>query len=98
MIFGVADIISFVSRTATLEPGDLILTGTPAGVGVFRKPPVGLKEGDEISVEIERIGTLTIACGHCRNPGTAVALTEEASRHGRSLMPRAGTGDVVVRS
>jgi len=59
MIFGVADIISFVSRTATLEPGDLILTGTPAGVGVFRNPPVGLKEGDEISVEIERIGTLT---------------------------------------
>lgn len=59
MIFGVADIISFVSRTATLEPGDLILTGTPAGVGVFRKPPVGLNEGDEVSVEIERIGTLT---------------------------------------
>jgi 2-keto-4-pentenoate hydratase/2-oxohepta-3-ene-1,7-dioic acid hydratase in catechol pathway len=59
MIFGVADIISFVSRTATLEPGDLILTGTPAGVGVFRNPPVGLKEGDEVTVEIERIGTLT---------------------------------------
>ena len=59
MIFGVAEIISFVSRTATLEAGDIILTGTPAGVGVFRNPRVGLREGDEISVEIERIGTLT---------------------------------------
>ncbi len=59
MIFGVAEIISFVSRTATLEAGDIILTGTPAGVGVFRNPRVGLREGDEISVEIEGIGTLT---------------------------------------
>jgi 2-keto-4-pentenoate hydratase/2-oxohepta-3-ene-1,7-dioic acid hydratase in catechol pathway len=59
MIFGVAEIISFVSRTATLEPGDIILTGTPAGVGVFRNPRVGLREGDELTVEIERIGVLT---------------------------------------
>ncbi|MET3934495.1 fumarylacetoacetate hydrolase family protein [Arthrobacter sp. OAP107] len=59
MIFSVADIISYVSQTATLEPGDVILTGTPAGVGVFRNPPVGLKDGDEVSVEIERIGKLT---------------------------------------
>jgi 2-keto-4-pentenoate hydratase/2-oxohepta-3-ene-1,7-dioic acid hydratase in catechol pathway len=59
MIFSVAEIISFVSRTATLEPGDLILTGTPAGVGVYRNPPIGLKDGDELSVEIENLGVLT---------------------------------------
>ena len=59
MIFSVAEIISFVSRTATLEPGDLILTGTPAGVGVYRNPPIGLKDGDELSVEIANIGVLT---------------------------------------
>ncbi len=59
MIFSVAQLISFASRTATLEPGDVILTGTPAGVGVFRNPPVGLKEGDEVSVEIQDIGTLS---------------------------------------
>jgi 2-keto-4-pentenoate hydratase/2-oxohepta-3-ene-1,7-dioic acid hydratase in catechol pathway len=59
MIFSVAEIISFVSQTATLNPGDLILTGTPAGVGVFRDPPVRLVPGDEVSVEIEGLGTLT---------------------------------------
>lgn len=59
MIFGVAEIISFVSRTATLEVGDVILTGTPAGVGVFRNPPVGLREGDAVSVEIDGVGKLT---------------------------------------
>ena len=59
MIFSVAEIVSFVSRTVTLEPDDLILTGTPAGVGVFRDPPVRLEPGDEISIEIEGIGTLT---------------------------------------
>ena len=48
-----------ISRTATLEPGDLILTGTPAGVGVYRNPPIGLKDGDELSVEIENLGVLT---------------------------------------
>jgi 2-keto-4-pentenoate hydratase/2-oxohepta-3-ene-1,7-dioic acid hydratase in catechol pathway len=43
----------------TLEPGDLIATGTPAGVGIFRKPPVLLKAGDEVTVEIEGVGSLT---------------------------------------
>lgn len=42
----------------TLEPGDLILTGTPAGVGVFRNPPVALQDGDNIEIELEGIGTL----------------------------------------
>src|SRR5205085_4632844 len=50
MIFSVAEIISYVSRTVTLDPGDLIATGTPAGVGVFRDPNVLLKDGDEVTV------------------------------------------------
>jgi len=59
MIFSVAEIISYVSRTVTLEPGDLIATGTPAGVGVFRDPKVLLKDGDEVTVEVEGLGALT---------------------------------------
>jgi 2-keto-4-pentenoate hydratase/2-oxohepta-3-ene-1,7-dioic acid hydratase in catechol pathway len=59
MVFGVAEIISFVSQAITLEPGDLILTGTPAGVGVFRDPKVLLKPGDEITIEIDGLGALT---------------------------------------
>ena len=59
MIFGVAELIAYISQAITLEPGDLIATGTPEGVGVFRDPPVFLQPGDEISVEIEGIGTLT---------------------------------------
>ena len=59
MIFSVAEIIAYVTRVITLEPGDLIATGTPAGVGVFRDPKVLLKDGDEVSVEIEGLGTLT---------------------------------------
>jgi 2-keto-4-pentenoate hydratase/2-oxohepta-3-ene-1,7-dioic acid hydratase in catechol pathway len=59
MIFSVAEIIAYVTRVITLEPGDLIATGTPAGVGVFRDPKVLLQDGDEVSVEIEGVGTLT---------------------------------------
>jgi 2-keto-4-pentenoate hydratase/2-oxohepta-3-ene-1,7-dioic acid hydratase in catechol pathway len=59
MIFSVAEIIAYVSRVITLEPGDLIATGTPAGVGVFRDPKVLLKDGDEVTVEIEGLGALT---------------------------------------
>jgi 2-keto-4-pentenoate hydratase/2-oxohepta-3-ene-1,7-dioic acid hydratase in catechol pathway len=59
MIFSVAEVIEFVSAAITLEPGDLLLTGTPAGVGVFRDPPIFLAEGDEVTVEIERLETLT---------------------------------------
>ena len=64
MIFGVADVIAYVTRTITLEPGDLIATGTPAGVGAFRDPKVFMQPGDEITIEIDGIGTLT-------NPVTA---------------------------
>lgn len=58
MIFSVADLISFLSHSFTLEPGDVIATGTPDGVGVFRTPPVFLKHGDRVILEIEKIGRL----------------------------------------
>jgi 2-keto-4-pentenoate hydratase/2-oxohepta-3-ene-1,7-dioic acid hydratase in catechol pathway len=52
MVLGVAEIISFLSHTMTLEPGDLIATGTPAGVGFTREPPIFLRAGDVVTVEI----------------------------------------------
>ncbi|MEK8046346.1 fumarylacetoacetate hydrolase family protein [Ideonella margarita] len=58
MIWGVAETISLLSECMTLEPGDVIAMGTPAGVGQARTPPVWMKAGDVIEVEIERIGTL----------------------------------------
>jgi 2-keto-4-pentenoate hydratase/2-oxohepta-3-ene-1,7-dioic acid hydratase in catechol pathway len=58
LIFGVRAIVAHASTVFTLEPGDLILTGTPAGVGIFRKPPVALADGDEVEIEIEGIGML----------------------------------------
>jgi 2-keto-4-pentenoate hydratase/2-oxohepta-3-ene-1,7-dioic acid hydratase in catechol pathway len=65
LIFDVPALVSFVSQSMTLEPGDLLLTGTPEGVGYFRSPPVTLSPGDEVEIEIERIGVL-------RNPVAAV--------------------------
>jgi len=62
LFFGVAEIVSHCSHAFTLEPGDVIATGTPAGVGAFRKPPVWLADGDEVVVEIERIGRLVNRC------------------------------------
>ena len=59
LIFGIDEVISYASQTSTLEAGDLILTGTPAGVGVFRDPPRLLQPGDEITIEIDGVGTLT---------------------------------------
>ena len=59
MVFSVAELIAFASEAITLEPGDLILTGTPGGVGEFRDPPLYLRDGDEVTVEIEGVGTLT---------------------------------------
>ena len=66
MIFSVAEIVAHVSRAITLEPGDLIATGTPAGVGAFRDPPVWLEPGDEVTIEIEGLGALTnpVRAGH----------------------------------
>jgi 2-keto-4-pentenoate hydratase/2-oxohepta-3-ene-1,7-dioic acid hydratase in catechol pathway len=58
MIFKVPYLVSYISQGITLEPGDVIATGTPDGVGIFRKPPVLLKAGDVFEVEIEKLGLL----------------------------------------
>jgi 2-keto-4-pentenoate hydratase/2-oxohepta-3-ene-1,7-dioic acid hydratase in catechol pathway len=58
LIFDVATLVSYASQAITLEPGDLILTGTPEGVGVFREPKVALAPGDVVEIEIEGIGVL----------------------------------------
>jgi 2-keto-4-pentenoate hydratase/2-oxohepta-3-ene-1,7-dioic acid hydratase in catechol pathway len=59
LIFNVPKLVSYFSHSFTLHPGDLIATGTPAGVGFSRKPPLYLKEGDVVEVEIERIGCIS---------------------------------------
>jgi 2-keto-4-pentenoate hydratase/2-oxohepta-3-ene-1,7-dioic acid hydratase in catechol pathway len=59
MVFTVAEVLAFISQGLTLEPGDLILTGTPGGVGFLKDPPVFLADGDEVSVEVEGLGVLT---------------------------------------
>lgn len=58
MIFGVRELIAFISRGITLQPGDVITTGTPPGVGFARKPPIFLKAGDEVIVEVQGLGRL----------------------------------------
>jgi acylpyruvate hydrolase len=59
LIFDSYALIEFISETITLEPGDVIFTGTPSGVGVFRDPPVFLQPGDLVEVGIEKLGVLT---------------------------------------
>ncbi|KKK39821.1 fumarylacetoacetate hydrolase [Mesobacillus campisalis] len=59
LIFNVSQIVSYLSQSMTLRPGDIIATGTPPGVGMGRDPQVWLKDGDNLSVSIEKIGTLT---------------------------------------
>ena len=58
MIFNVRKIVSFLSKSFTLEPGDVVATGTPSGVGFVRKPPEFLKAGDRLELYIEKIGYL----------------------------------------
>jgi 2-keto-4-pentenoate hydratase/2-oxohepta-3-ene-1,7-dioic acid hydratase in catechol pathway len=58
LIFGVGELLAYLSQVVTLEPGDLIFTGTPPGVGFAKKPPVFLKDGDVVEVEIEGLGVL----------------------------------------
>lgn len=58
MIFGVPQLIEHITEAVTLEPGDIIATGTPAGVGVFRKPPEFLKPGDVIEIKIDGLGAI----------------------------------------
>lgn len=64
LIFGVPELIEHISRIIPLEPGDIISTGTPSGVGLGRMPPRWLRPGEEVVIEIEKIGTL-------RNPVVA---------------------------
>jgi acylpyruvate hydrolase len=68
MVFSVPFLIGYISSLATLEPGDIILTGTPAGVGCNQNPQVFLRDGDQVQVQIEGIGTLAnpvIAASRC---------------------------------
>ncbi len=58
MIFPVAETLSMLSELMTFEPGDVLVMGTPSGVGHARRPPVWMKDGDVIEVEIESIGVL----------------------------------------
>jgi 2,4-didehydro-3-deoxy-L-rhamnonate hydrolase len=58
MIFSIQELIAFISRHITLDPGDVIATGTPSGVGVFRDPPVFLEPGDRVRCEIDGIGSV----------------------------------------
>lgn len=58
LIFGIGELISYLSKSFTFEPGDIIATGTPPGVGFSRKPPRFLREGDLLEVEIEKIGKI----------------------------------------
>jgi 2-keto-4-pentenoate hydratase/2-oxohepta-3-ene-1,7-dioic acid hydratase in catechol pathway len=66
MIFNIPKLIAYASTIFTLVPGDVIITGTPAGVGVFRQPPRFMKAGDVVEVELEAIGTLinTVVAGN----------------------------------
>jgi 2,4-diketo-3-deoxy-L-fuconate hydrolase len=56
MVFGVAHLISYLSQFMTLQPGDIISTGTPPGVGMGQKPPIFLKAGNKIRLGIESLG------------------------------------------
>jgi 2-keto-4-pentenoate hydratase/2-oxohepta-3-ene-1,7-dioic acid hydratase in catechol pathway len=58
LIFGCQELVEFIGQTCTLRPGDLILTGTPSGVGMGLDPPQFLKAGDTVRIEIERLGTI----------------------------------------
>ena len=59
MMFPVAETLVYVTQGMTLEPGDVLVTGTPSGVGFARKPPVWMKDGDTCEIEIEKIGVLS---------------------------------------
>ena len=81
LVFGIRRLVAFVSSVFTLEPGDLILTGTPSGVGIFRTPPIAMAPGDLVEIEIDGIGVL-------RNP----VVAERGSRRAPPLAcaPRLG--------
>jgi 2-keto-4-pentenoate hydratase/2-oxohepta-3-ene-1,7-dioic acid hydratase in catechol pathway len=59
MVFDVATLIAIISEAMTLNSGDVIVTGTPSGVGLSRKPPLFMRPGDLVEIEIEKIGVLS---------------------------------------
>jgi 2-keto-4-pentenoate hydratase/2-oxohepta-3-ene-1,7-dioic acid hydratase in catechol pathway len=85
LLFGVAELISIISQEVTLAPGDVVITGTPSGVGVFRDPQVFLEPGDLVTVEVERIGTLTnpVVDVDGRAPADSPAARFMAEREGQ---------------
>jgi 2-keto-4-pentenoate hydratase/2-oxohepta-3-ene-1,7-dioic acid hydratase in catechol pathway len=88
MVFDVPTVVAFISRTITLEPGDIIATGTPAGVGHYQRPPRYLKDGDVMRCEIDGIGALENAVvdemprsdDHAAAAGVAELLAEGPAR------------------
>ena len=86
LLFSVAELISLISEEVTLDPGDVIVTGTPSGVGVFREPQVFLEPGDLVTVEVEHIGSLTnpITDVEGRAPEGSPAALFLAARAGRT--------------
>ncbi|MFB6119428.1 fumarylacetoacetate hydrolase family protein [Halosegnis sp.] len=64
LIFGIDELVSFCSQAFTLQPGDLLFTGTPPGVGVYREPPVLLEDGDTVTIGVEGLGELTNDCAY----------------------------------
>jgi 5-carboxymethyl-2-hydroxymuconate isomerase len=80
MVFGVAELLSFCSRSFTLEPGDVLLSGTPDGCGEFMDPPRSLAPGDVVEVAVEGIGSLrnpVVAAGDARSGSQARAMEIE---------------------
>jgi 2-keto-4-pentenoate hydratase/2-oxohepta-3-ene-1,7-dioic acid hydratase in catechol pathway len=96
LLFGVAELISMISGEVTLEPGDVIVTGTPSGVGVFRDPPIFLEPGDLVRVEVEGIGSLTNRSVHPR-PGSwpSAPGTDRRNRSRTSHRPRRARGEAT---
>jgi 2-keto-4-pentenoate hydratase/2-oxohepta-3-ene-1,7-dioic acid hydratase in catechol pathway len=82
MIFPIAELVSWLSTVLTLEPGDVIATGTPAGVGFARRPPVFLASGDEVEVEIQGIGTLSNRVTAVHQAGETATLSTQQTAEG----------------
>ncbi len=79
MIHKVAELIEYISTFTRLSPGDVIITGSPGGVGKKRNPPLFMKEGDRIEVEIERIGHLSNVIVEAPAVGLAAAHIRKAA-------------------
>jgi 2-keto-4-pentenoate hydratase/2-oxohepta-3-ene-1,7-dioic acid hydratase in catechol pathway len=83
MVFSVAEIIAFTSEGITLEPGDVLLTGTPKGVGYFRRPQLFLAPGDRVEVEVGDFGVLASPVGDPYPRVAAIARTPQLAKQGR---------------